>query len=119
MTRLDLSTKSILFIGYGAVAKCTWNHFDRYFIYDPNRIYAVDQFEEAFTGPNVHLLRKKVRVVNEYTFDPLLQEIGLKEGDVIIDLLYDSCTYFFIKRCLERGIHYMNTSIEDKSDVMK
>jgi len=119
MNRLDLSTKSILFIGYGAVAKCTWNHFDRYFLYDPQRVFAVDQFAEAFTGPNVHLLHKKVRKVNEETFDLLISEIGMKEGDVIIDLSYDSCTYFFIRRCLELGIHYMNTSIEDKSDDMK
>lgn len=40
-------------------------------------------------------------------------------GDIIIDLTYDSHTYHFIQRCIERGIHYMNTSIEDRNDIFK
>lgn len=118
MNRLNLSQRTILFLGYGAVAKCVWNHFDRYFTYDPKRVFAVDQFESAFVGPNVEHLQIRVLRVSSTTFDILVGDIGMKAGDIIIDLTYDSCTYFFIRRCLEMGFHYLNTSIEDKFDPM-
>ena len=117
MTKLPLHNKKILFVGYGAVAKAVWNHFDLYFTYDPDRVYAVDQFKTAFVGPRVSDLNTHVLHISADTFDPLLKTLGFVEGDIVIDLTYDSCSYFFIRRCLELGIHYMNTSIEDKSDV--
>jgi homospermidine synthase len=116
MNKVHLQNKKILFVGYGAVAKATWNHFDMYFTYQPHNVYAVDQFATSFTGPNVDKLHKFVRHISKHTFDMFLDEIGMREGDIIIDLTYDSDTYFFIRRCIELGINYINTSIEDGND---
>lgn len=60
-----------------------------------------------------------MRHISSQTFDQFLDEIALGVGDVIIDLTYDSDTYHFIRRCIDRGIHYMNTSIEDRNDILK
>ena len=116
ITKLDIRSKTILFLGYGAVAKCVWNYFDLYFEYDPDRVHAIDQFESAFTGPKVELLHRHVGCVMAETFDSWTKKIGLRAGDIIIDLTYDSSTYFFVKRCVENGFHYLNTSIEDSTD---
>lgn len=117
LTKIDINDKNILFLGYGAVAKCVWNYFDHYFHYDQNRVFAVDQFPSSFTGPRVELLQCMVEHISATTFDTVLDTIGMTTGDIIIDLTYDSATYYFIKRSLERGIHYMNTSIEDRTDA--
>jgi len=89
---------------------------DLYLDYDPKRVHAIDQFETAFTGPKVDQLHKHVGHVSADTFDSWMDEIGLLPGDIIIDLTYDSATYYFIRRSVERGFHYMNTSIEDNAD---
>lgn len=95
MERVHLGdNKKILFLGYGAVAKVSWNYFDRYvsfvpslthsltlthgryFVYNAENVYAVDQFATSFNGPNVDKLHKFVRHISRHTFDQFLDEIG-------------------------------------------
>ena len=67
------------------------------------------------------MIKKKnitVENITTYNFDDYLQKIGVREGDIIIDLTFNSSTYHFVTRCFELGIHYINTSIEDSTDVM-
>jgi len=116
MTKINIKNKKVVFLGYGAVGKCVWNFFDMYFMYTMKNIYAVDQYSNAFVGPRVTLLQQIVAHVSELTFDDIMDTIGMSPGDIIIDVTYNSATYFFIKRSVERGLHYMNTSIEDHSD---
>lgn len=116
MSRININNKKVLFLGYGAVGKCVWNFFDMYFTYNKNNIYAVDQFPSAFEGPGVELLHTYVYHVSDITFDHIMDKIGMNKGDIIIDVTYNSSTYFFIKRSIERGLHYLNTSIEDNAD---
>jgi homospermidine synthase len=118
MPLIDLSKRNFLFLGYGAVAKCTFNHMDRYVKFDTGRVHAVDQFKTAFSGPRVDELKQHVLHVTDANFDALISEIGLVPGDIILDLTYDSCSYYFIQRCLELGLNYVNTSIEDHRDKM-
>jgi homospermidine synthase len=117
-TRIDLRQAKIIFIGFGAVAKCVLNQMDAYLKYDPRYLHAVDQFQSAFAGPRSGNVCQHVLFVDETTFVPLLDSIGTMPGDVIIDLTYSSCTYHMIQVCLERGINYVNTSIEDVNDEM-
>lgn len=116
MSKINVRSSRIVFLGYGAVAKCVWNYMDMYLEYDPKRVHAIDQFETAFTGPKADQLHKHVGHVSADTFDSWMDKIGLLPGDIIIDLTYDSATYYFIRRSVERGIHYINTSIEDNAD---
>jgi len=110
----------ILFLGYGAVAKCVLNYFDSYFEYESNNVFIVDKCKEAIYGPNLDLIKKEnifFRNLTSLNFDDFVSEINLKKNDVIIDLTYWSETYYFIKKCFDIGVHYINTSIEDVNDL--
>ena len=37
--KVNIFNKKILFLGYGALAKCIWNYFNYYFIYNIDNIY--------------------------------------------------------------------------------
>jgi len=115
---INIINKKILFLGYGAVAKCVWNYFDQYFIFNRKRVVLVDKSKEAFYGPNLSSVKKIVMNVDATNFDDLIVSIGIKKGDIIIDLTTSSSTYYFIKQCLEHGFNYINTSIEDQNDKM-
>lgn len=114
---ISLETKKVMFLGYGAVAKCVWNYFLSYFTISPRNVYLVDKTSTAFYGPNlekVHTIEENVTNIN---FIQLLDRLSFSEGDIVIDLTFSSSTYFFIHTCISKGIHYMNTSIEDESDL--
>jgi homospermidine synthase len=119
--KINISSKKILFLGYGGVAKCVWNYFDMYFVYHKNNVYIVDRCPHTIIGPKLDMIKKKnitVENITTYNFDDYLQKIGVGEGDIIIDLTFNSSTYHFVTRCFELGIHYINTSIEDSTDIM-
>lgn len=116
---IDISDKKILFLGYGGVAKCVWNYFDHFFIYNTKNIFIVDKCECTIMGPKVDLIPKQninVQEMNVYNFDDFVNKNGFSEGDIIIDLTVMTNTYYFIHKCFMLGINYINTSIEDMSD---
>lgn len=115
---IDIRNKKILFLGYGAIAKCVWNYFDKYFTFNRRRVVLVDKTKSAFTGPNLKGVKKIVMTVDSTNFEELIDRIKLKKHDIMIDLTTSSVTYYFIKMCFMRGFHYINTSIEDGNDAM-
>ena len=117
--KINIDSKKILFLGYGAVAKCVWNYFDYYFDYNINNVYIVDKYEESIYGPKLDKINEKniiILNVRSFNFDKLISDIGLNIGDIVIDLTYASNTYYFITKCLDLGLNYINTSIEDCND---
>jgi homospermidine synthase len=116
--KININAKKILFLGYGAVGKGVWNYFTEYFDFNRKRVALVDKNRLAFTGPNMDKVKKIVLTVDSTNFENLIKKVGLKKGDVIIDLTTGTPTYFFITICFERGFHYINTSIEDENDDM-
>ena len=117
--KIDIKNKKILFLGYGGVAKCVWNYFGYYFTYTPENVYITEQYKQALYGPKLNEVKKDhilLENINSTNFDEILTNFGFKTGDVIIDLTYFSSTYFFVNRCLQLGINYINTSIEDCED---
>ena len=106
--------KRILFLGYGAVAKAVWNYMGQFIKVDPKCVYLVDKSEKAFYGPGLLHVHCLVRDVDATNFEEFVS--FLEEGDVVIDLTFSSATYFFIQTCWMRGLHYLNTSIEDHTD---
>lgn len=115
---IDIRNKKVLFLGYGAVAKCVWNYFDKYFTFNRRRVVLVDKTKSAFTGPNLKDVKKIVMSVDSTNFEELIDRIKLKKHDIIIDLTTSTVTYYFIKMCFMHGFHYINTSIEDRNDAM-
>jgi homospermidine synthase len=119
LKKINIQNKKILFLGFGGVAKCVLNYLHYYFKVDYKKIYIIDKCKMAIYGPNLSkILNKNIINMNvtSYTFNNLLKLVELNEGDVIIDLTFSSNTYYFIKACLEEGINYINTSIEDDND---
>lgn len=120
INKINLSAIKILFLGYGGVAKCVLNYFGYYFNYDIKKIYIIDKYEKALYGPiqdkipKSNILFEKIQCEN---FDYyVLEKLKFKKGDLIIDLTFASNTYYFVKKCLELDINYINTSIEDGND---
>ncbi len=120
INKINITESKILFLGYGGVAKCVLNYFKYYFIYDIKKVYIIDKYEKAIYGPiqdkipKSNILFEKVQCEN---FDyVILEKLKFKKGDLIIDLTFASNTYYFVKRCLELNINYINTSIEDGND---
>ena len=116
--KINITKKKVLFLGYGAVGKGVWNYFKDYFDYDRKKIYLVDKNPDTFTGPNLEKVKKIVMAVDSMNFENLLLKIGLKKHDIIIDLSTSTPTYFFINKCFEKELYYINTSIEDDDDKM-
>lgn len=119
MNKVDIKKKKIVFLGYGAVAKCVWNYFDNFFIYDKKRVFLIDKNKNAFYGPGLDGVKKIILDVDATTFEELIDHVNLKKGDIIIDLTTSTVTYYFIKKCLLLGYYYINTSIEDINDKME
>jgi homospermidine synthase len=119
--KVNIKNKKILFLGYGAVAKCVLNYFDNYFEYDINKMYVVDKCQLSFYGPFIDKINKNNKIVlnvNVLTFETLIKQTDLKEGDIIIDLTFFSSTYFFVHQSFVKGFNYINTSIEDDTDQL-
>lgn len=116
---VDVKNKKILMIGYGGVAKCVLNYFSIYFKFNYKNILIVDKCATSFYGPNLDKIPKKNIInynVESTNFDNLIKLLGLKSGDIIIDLTFGTSTYTFVKTCILQGINYINTSIEDTND---
>jgi homospermidine synthase len=121
INKINLKSKKILFLGYGAVAKCVLNYFNYYFEFDLTKVYIIDKYEKAFYGPEQDQVPKSNKIVAKVqceNFDDYIDKIKLRKHDLIIDLTFDTNTYYFIKKCLDLDINYMNTSIEDGNDEL-
>ncbi len=120
INKINLKLIKILFLGYGGVAKCVLNYFKYYFDFDITKVYLIDKFEKTFYGPvqsEIPETNKYIVKIQSENFDEyIIKKLNFSEGDLIIDLTYCSNTYYFVKRCLELGINYINTSIEDYND---
>lgn len=120
--KINIFKRKILFMGYGAVAKCVLNYFSYYFIYDFNKIFIVDRCISAIYGPNLEKIPKKnifIETINSINFINFLKNINFQEQDIIIDLTSNSRTYYFIEICLLKNFNYINTSIEDGNDLFR
>lgn len=123
INKINLKSIKILFLGYGGVAKCVLNYFKYYFEYDISKIYIIDKYEKTLYGPvqdqipksNIHFVKIQSENFDYY----IIEKLKFKKGDLIIDLTFSSNTYFFIEKCLELDINYLNTSIEDGNDDME
>ena len=103
----------ILFVGFGAVARCTLPILLQHISVDPKRITIVD-FEpnEAALRPWIEqgMTFVRERVTPENLGMLLGQYVSI--GDLLIDLAWniDSCE--IVQWCHDRGVMYVNTSVE-------
>jgi homospermidine synthase len=103
----------ILFVGFGAVARCTMPVLLRHIKIDPLRITIMD-FEpnDAALKPWIEqgmtFVRDRVSAEN---LGPLLSQY-LSEGDLLIDLAWNIDCNEIVQWCHDHGVLYVNTSVE-------
>src|SRR5215475_13593759 len=103
----------ILFVGFGAVAKCTLPILLRHINVDPKRT-AIVEFEpdEAALRPwieqGITFVNNRVTAEN---LDSLLDE-HLSAGDLLIDLAWNIDCNEIVQWCHDHAVLYINTSVE-------
>src|SRR4029453_16136929 len=103
----------ILFVGFGAVARCTLPILLRLVNVDPKRITIMDFApDEAALRPWIERGATFVesRVAPE-NMDVLLGE-HLSAGDLLIDLAWNIDCVEIVQWCHDRNVLYVNTSVE-------
>ncbi|MGA2059920.1 MAG: saccharopine dehydrogenase C-terminal domain-containing protein [Thermoguttaceae bacterium] len=105
--------KRVLFLGYGAVAQCALPIFVKHVRIPPANISVMDFEDRAdalkpWTAQGVHWVRQRI------TPDNLAAglEKHVSAGDLIIDLAWNIDCLEILQFCHDRGILYVNTSVE-------
>src|SRR5262249_21833645 len=103
----------ILFVGFGAVARCTLPILLRHLAVEPRQITIMD-FE-----PNQATLKPWIDKGMTFVKDQVLPEnlgslLGqhLSAGDLLIDLAWNIDCCEILQWCHDRGVLYINTSVE-------
>ena len=103
----------VVFVGFGAVARCTIPILVKHVNIDPKRITIIDfdQNDEAlkpWVAQGITFIRDRVAPEN---MGSLLGQ-HLSAGDLLIDLAWNIDCCEIVQWCHERGILYVNTSVE-------
>jgi homospermidine synthase len=103
----------VVFVGFGAVARCTLPILTHHLKIDPKRITAIDfdQVDEAlkpWIAQGVTFIKDRVTPKN---MGSLLGQ-HLSAGDLLIDLAWNIDCCEIVQWCHDRGIMYVNTSVE-------
>jgi homospermidine synthase len=103
----------ILFVGFGAVARCTLPVLLRHIDVDPSRITIMD-FEPNEAALKAWIERGVTFVEDRGTPDNLGVLLGrhLSAGDLLIDLAWNIDCGEIVQWCHDRGVMYINTSVE-------
>jgi homospermidine synthase len=110
MIRYD---KKVVFVGYGAVARCTLPLLVKHVKVSPKNITVID-FEDR-RGVLKPWLAKGVRFVRDrVTRENMGSLLGqhLSAGDLLIDLAWNIECTDILQWCHDRGVLYINTSVE-------
>ena len=103
----------ILFVGFGAVARCTLPILLRHINVDPKRI-TIMEFEPDEAALRPWLEQGVTFVKNRVTPDNMGALLGehLSAGDLLIDLAWNIDCGEIVQWCHDRGVLYINTSVE-------
>jgi len=104
----------VLFLGFGAVAQCALPIFVRQ-VRMPLKDITVMDFEEQVLPKVKPWVSKSVRfVAKRVTRENMGALLGkyLKAGDLLIDLAWNIDCCEILQWCHDRGIRYVNTSVE-------
>jgi homospermidine synthase len=106
-------SRRIVFVGFGAVARCTLPILLRLVTVDPKRITIIEfEPDEAALRPwierGVTLIKDRVMQDNMGS----LLGAHLAAGDLLIDLAWNIDCGEILQWCHDRGVLYINTSVE-------
>src|SRR5262249_25117207 len=103
----------ILFVGFGAVARCTLPILLRHFVVEPRQITIMD-FEPDEAAVKPWIAQGMTFVKDQVTAENLGSLLGryVSAGDLLIDLAWNIDCCEILQWCHERGVLYINTSVE-------
>jgi homospermidine synthase len=106
-------SQRILFVGFGAVARCTLPILLQHIDVDPKRITIIDFDPDAaalkpWTEQGVTFVKNRVTPDN---LGALLSE-HVSAGDLLIDLAWNIDCGEILQWCHDHGVPYVNTSVE-------
>src|SRR5262245_36271736 len=106
-------SQRILFVGFGAVARCTVPILLRHIDVDPARITIMD-FEPDHAALKPWIDRGMTFVNDRVTQANMGSLLGqhLSAGDLLIDLAWNIDCCEIVQWCHDRGVLYINTSVE-------
>jgi homospermidine synthase len=111
---------NIIFFGIGAVGSCCVNYFSDFFdLFEFKDIIMVDKNSAVTDVPCIakaigkgarFILLEITRDNLSYTLDTI---IGVKEGDILIDLTTQTKAMYFLSCCVIRKMHYINSALNE------
>ncbi len=106
-------SQRILFVGFGAVARCTLPILLQHIDIDPRRITIMD-FDPDEVALRPWIERGMTFVKDRVAEDNLGALLGrhLSAGDLLIDLAWNIDCGEVLQWCHDRGVLYINTSVE-------
>src|SRR5262245_56346076 len=109
---LDFNRR-ILFVGFGAVARCTLPILLRHIKVAPGNITLLD-FEPNEAALRPWLEQGMTLVTDRITPENLGRVLGtrLSAGDLLIDLAWNIDCCEIVQWCHDHGVLYVNTSVE-------
>jgi homospermidine synthase len=106
-------SQRILFVGFGAVARCTLPILLKHIDVDPKHITIID------FDPNDEALRPWIERGMTFVKDKVAKDnlntllsTHLSAGDLLIDLAWNIDCNEILQWCHDRGVLYLNTSVE-------
>ena len=110
MTSFD---HNILFLGFGAVARCTLPILMKHMKVDPRHVTIMD-FDPSEAALKPWLDQGMTFVNSRITPDNLAPLLGkhLSQGDMLIDLAWNIDCCEIVQWCHDHGVLYVNTSVE-------
>ena len=103
----------VVFVGFGAVARCTLPILVNHINIDPKRITIID-FDQNDEALKPWIAQGMTFVKDRVTPENLGSLLGqhLSAGDLLIDLAWNIDCCEIVQWCHDRGILYVNTSVE-------
>ncbi len=110
---IELNNRRVLFLGYGAVARCALPIFLCHFRLPFANITVIDFEDHAeivkpWTDQGVRFVRQRLAPQN---LGAVLSQ-HLSAGDLLIDLAWNIDCCELLQWCHDRGVLYLNTSVE-------
>ena len=103
----------ILFVGFGAVARCTLPILLKHLRVDPRNITIMD-FDPNEAALKPWLAQGMTFIKDRVTPENLGELLGrlVSAGDLLIDLAWNIDCCEIVQWCHDRGVLYVNTSVE-------
>ena len=103
----------VLFVGFGAVARCTLPILIQHLSIDPKRITIID-FDQNDDALKPWIEQGMTYIKDRVTPENLGSLLGkhVSVGDLLIDLAWNIDACEILQWCHDRGVLYVNTSVE-------